>query len=433
MTTEGNRFDPQEGAPGGLGASVVNPSRIVLATGGSLGDLHPYLAIGLGLKARGHRVAVATLDFYRARVESPGLEFLPIRPRLSPEDPELVKLAVDVKTGSENIFRRFITPYLRESYEDTLRAIGGADLLLTHPTTIAAPLAAEKSGVPWASAVLAPLSFLSVHEPAEFPGYPALSALTRAGTWMRRLVAALGRMKTRPWVGAVDDLRAELGLPPAGHPLFEGQHSPRLVLALFSKVLGRPQPDWPANAVVTGFCLHDRKEGRETIRPDLARFLDAGPPPVVFTLGSSAVFDAGAFWEESAAVGRRAVLVGAPARFAGPGTFAVDYVPYSQLFPRAAAVVCTGGAGTLGQALRAGRPILAVPCGNDQPDNVARVRRLGVARSVPRARYDRRRVTGELGALLGDPSYGERAALVAKEMSSEDGVRTACDALEGLL
>lgn len=405
-------------------------SLIVLATGGSLGDLHPYLAIALGLRARGHHAAVATGEFYRRRVEALGLDFLPVRPNLSPEDPELVRLAADVQHGSEYIFRNLLMPHLRETYEDVLRGLEGADLLLTHPLTMTAPLAAAKRGIRWASAVLAPISLLSVHEPATFPGMPVLSWMTRLGTPVRRAVIGLGRWKTRGWVRPVEALREELGLPPAGHPLFEGQHSPNLSLALFSKVLAKPQPDWPKSAVVTGFCVHDRKEGREDLPPDLARYLDDGPPPLVFTMGSSAVFDAGSFWEESAALGRRSVLVGAPARFAGPQAFVVDYVPYSKLFPRARAIVCTAGIGTLGQALRSGRPFLAVPYGNDQPDNAARCGTLGVSRTLPRARYRRDRAARELDRL---PALTERAKAVAEEMASEDGVRTACDAIERLL
>lgn len=411
----------------------MKSSRIVLTTGGSLGDLHPYLAIGLGLKSRGHRVAIATLPFYRKRVEGTGLDFLPVGPELSPEDPELVRLAADVKSGSENIFRRFIIPYLRPGYEDMLRAIAGADLLLTHPTTIAAPLAAEKAGIRWASAVLAPISLLSVHEPVDFPGHPVMSALTRLGTGPRRVIAGMGRWMTRRWVRPLEALRAELGLPPGGHPLFEGQHSPRLSLALFSKVIGAPQPDWPPNTVQTGFCVHD---GGGTLAADLDRFLE-GDAPLVFALGSSAIHVPGTFWEESVAaaraVGKRAVLVGAPATLAAPDVFAADYVPYSLLFSRAAATVTSGGIGTIAQALRGGHPMIVVPYGNDQPDNAARATRLGVARTIPRATYTNTRAAREIEALLGEPSYARRAEEVAKTVVAEDGVRVACDALERLL
>ena len=93
--------------------------------------------------------------------------------------------------------------------------------------------------------------------------------------------------------------RRQLGLPDRGNPLFEGSHSPRLVLALFSPCLAQPQPDWPPQTVVTGFPFFDRHHQQAQIEPALLRFLSDGPPPVVFTLGSSAVGAAGDFYRDS--------------------------------------------------------------------------------------------------------------------------------------
>ena len=114
----------------------------------------------------------------------------------------------------------------------------------------------------------------------------------------------------RRWVEPVAQLRAELGLPPGGHPMLEGQYSPHGTLALFSRVLAEPQPDWPPNVRVTGSVFYNEAEPLE---PRLEEFLAAGEPPVVFTLGTSAVGAAGRFYHESAAaaakLGVRAVLL----------------------------------------------------------------------------------------------------------------------------
>ena len=88
---------------------------------------------------------------------------------------------------------------------------------------------------------------------------------------------------------AVTAFRAELGLEDTGNPMFEGQHSPRLVLALFSKVFAQPQPDWPRQTEITGFCFYDGNRDTQ-ISPELLGFLDKGEPPIIFTLGSSAVW-----------------------------------------------------------------------------------------------------------------------------------------------
>jgi UDP:flavonoid glycosyltransferase YjiC (YdhE family) len=178
--------------------------------------------------------------------------------------------------------------------------------------------------------------------------------------------------------------------------------------------------------------------------PDgLAHFLDDGPAPVVFTLGTSAVGAAGRFYHESAEAARRlgvraVLLVGTdpanrPSGGLPPGVIAVEYAPHAELFPRAAVVVHQGGVGTTGQALKAGRPTLVVPYAHDQPDNAWRVTRLGVARTLYPKRYTAKRVERELVALLGDSAYGRRAAEVAAVVRSEDGVATACDAMARVL
>jgi UDP:flavonoid glycosyltransferase YjiC (YdhE family) len=200
--------------------------------------------------------------------------------------------------------------------------------------------------------------------------------------------------------------------------MFEGQFSPQLVLALFSQLLASPQKDWPANTVLTGFPFYDRRGEPEGLSADLEAFLSAGPAPIVFTLGSSAVMDAGAFYSESAEaakrLGMRAVLlVGRDPRnrpaVVPEGVSVFEYAPFSLLLPRAVVTVHQGGVGTTGQAMRSGRPMLVVPFAFDQPDNATRVTRLGVARTLARHRYTAANVAREIKALLSDPHYNTRA------------------------
>ena len=112
---------------------------------------------------------------------------------------------------------------------------------------------------------------------------------------------------------------------------------------------------------------------------------------------------------------------------------AVEYAPFSGLFPRAASVVHHGGVGTTGLAMRSGRPMLVVPFAHDQPDNAARLTRLGVARTLDPRRYTTARAAAELRLLLDDPAYAQRATEVAERVRPEDGVGAACDALEAML
>jgi UDP:flavonoid glycosyltransferase YjiC (YdhE family) len=233
-----------------------------------------------------------------------------------------------------------------------------------------------------------------------------------------------------------------MGLPPTkANPFFEGGQSPRLVLSLFSRELAAPQPDWPAHSVQPGFPFYDQ-DGDADMPADLLRFLDDGPAPLVFTLGSSAVLDAGGFYEQSAQaaklLGRRAVLLvgkkpeNRPASLPR-GVITIAYAPFSQIFPRAAAIIHQGGIGTTGQAMRSGRPTIIMPYAHDQPDNAARTSRLGISRTIPRARYTAEAAAAELRKLLDDPTYAQRAREVGERVQREDGIGGACDALEGML
>jgi UDP:flavonoid glycosyltransferase YjiC (YdhE family) len=252
--------------------------------------------------------------------------------------------------------------------------------------------------------------------------------------WSTKVAA---RFLAKPWYR----LRADLGLPPAteANPLLDS-HSPDLVLAPFSSWFAAKQPDWPPQTVVTGFPFFDQ-DGAAGLPPVLVRFLDDGPPPIVFTLGTAVAVAAGRFFEHSVAaaqaLGRRAVLILKDTRNRLPAlpanVMAFDYVPFAQLFPRAAAIVHHGGIGTTGLALRAGRPMLVVPFAWDQPDNAARAARLSVARVLFPARYTPARVAAELRRLLDEPAYAQRAAVVGEKVREENGVGAACDALENLL
>jgi rhamnosyltransferase subunit B len=293
--------------------------------------------------------------------------------------------------------------------------------------------------VPWVSAVLLPMGFLSEHDPPTPPQAPALQKIAALHPIFARTFNALGRRVSAPWVAPVYALRERLGLPRGGNPVFEGQHSPSLVLGLFSRLLSAKLPDFPPQTIVTGFPFYDAAD-QKPAPPELLQFLDAGEPPIVFTLGSSAVWIAEDFYQTAIeavkALGRRALLLAgeqAPAlRAAGlPATIAAfDYAPHSVVMPRARVIVHQGGVGTTGQALRAGRPMLIVPFGQDQPDNARRCVRLGVARTITRKAFRQTRVIRELGRLLNDSTYAKRAATVGDQVRAERGTTVACDALE---
>ena len=427
---------------------MTNAKRIVLSTFGSFGDIHPYVAIALELKARGHHPVIATSEVYREKMDVAGIEFVPIRPDMpSYDEPDkLIKLStelIDQKTGTERVMELF-TGNLREVYDDLNAAVAGADLLVTHLLPLVGPIVAQKRGLPWVSTVLAPVSFFSAYEPPDAPQMPSLYHFVKLSPVLGKLFRQVAKFRMDQMLKAVYQLRAELGMPRGEQPLLDGQHSPQCVLALFSPVIGRPQPDWPPNTRVTGFAFYDRRDyfGQTEMPPELLRFLDDGPPPIVFTLGSSAFWVAENFYRDSLkaaqALGRRALLLighqrNMPGDFLPQGIAAFEYAPFEQVFPRAAAIVHSGGIGTTGQALKSGKAQLVVPHAHDQFDNAARVVRLGCGRSLPRPRYNAASATKELAALFDNRNYATKAGEIGLQVQKENGAAAAADAIEELL
>ena len=392
------------------------------------------MAIGIELRRRGHHVTLATSAIYEPKVRSEGLEFVPLRPDVPVLDGAMLEQLMEARRGTERVIR-FLAAATRESYQDTLPAAQQADVVVTHPITFGSVLAAQKTGVPWVSTMLAPASLFSAYDPPVPAPAPWLVSLRALGPAPMRAVITLGKLQTSTWLRPVAKLRQELGLGPGRNPLFEGQHSPRLVLALFAQCLARPQRDWPPHTIVTGFPFFDRHHEHQSLPEELQQFLADGPAPVVFSLGTSAVAAAGDFYTESLTavrrLGRRAVfLTGHHPHGLPEDAMAIEYAPHSELFPRAAAVVHHGGIGTTAQAMRSGRPMLVVPFSHDQFDNGARVKRLGVAEVLYRSRYRAKTAEAALRLLLENPHYEQAGAAVAAQLNSEDGVTTAANAIE---
>src|SRR5690606_26963114 len=415
--------------------------KIVLATFGSLGDLHPKIALGIELRERGHNVTIAAMEIYREKIGQIGLGYAPMAPHLDPEDKELGKKLMDAETGTEAILKGIIMPNLREMYDDMMRAGEGADVLVTGEIAYAVRSVVEKTGIKWVSTSLTPISFFSRYDPPVPPQAPWAEHLRPLGPLFHGALLALGKLRTRSWLGKYREFRRELGLDPHHDPIFYGKNSDLLHLAMFSRVLAAPQPDWPANTVQTGFCFYDGQADSGQMPAELEKLLDKGEAPIVFTLGSAAVLDPRDFFEQSIEaakrLGKRAVVLygvyGQRPAGLTDDIVGFDYAPYSLVFPRAACVVHQGGAGTTGQVLRAGVPHLIMPYGHDQPDNAARCRRAGVAEVIGRDDYNSEAAARMLEEILGNESYSSAARKAAEIVAAEGGAGAAADAVEDVL
>ena len=197
--------------------------------------------LGQELVNYGCRVTIATIPYYRTRVEGTGLLFRSIRPDLDPTDARLIRSCEDLRRGPEVLYRQIVLPELEHTYGDLMSATEDADLLIAGELVYAAPLVAEKSGLPWVSLILSPFSFFSCIDPSFTVNLPVLFHLRRAGPAVYKAALGLGKLATRHWC----QLRHKEGLRRKCDPVFEDKFSRHLVLALFSQSFAPKQRDWP--------------------------------------------------------------------------------------------------------------------------------------------------------------------------------------------
>jgi UDP:flavonoid glycosyltransferase YjiC (YdhE family) len=413
-------------------------ANILLIPIGSAGDVHPFVGLGMALRDHGHHVRVITSVYHERLVCGAGLECIGLG---TVEEFESVMLDPDIwhpRRAFGAVFRSGVLPWTRPLYDLIARLyVPGETVVAASLLAFGARLAQEKLGVPMVSVELQPAMLRSVHQPPVLPGM-FLPGWMPAAAW--RLAYWLGdRLVIDPVIApATNAVRAQLGLPPVRRLLDQWWHSPERIIGLYPPWFAPPQPDWPPQLVLTGFPLFDER-GLTRPPPEVLDFLE-GDPPVVFTAGS-AMRHGHAFFAEAARacqlLGRRGVLLTRFPEQLPPalpeGVIHCSYCPFSQLLPRAVALVHHGGIGTTAQALAVGIPQLVMPLSHDQPDNAARVRRLGVGRSLSPKQFRAPAVTRLLGELLDSPEVAARCREVARKFDGANPVAEACRLIEDLL
>jgi UDP:flavonoid glycosyltransferase YjiC (YdhE family) len=417
----------------------MSAPKILIATFGSLGDLHPFVALGQALQREGCRVVVATSADHRALVVREGLDFFDIRPDVAEISAALRTdmggIARAMSRDDAFLFEKVIFPHLRVAYDQFYEASEGASLIVAHGIAFSAHAVAEKRGLPLAIVVLSPALLYSAYDPLAAAPFVVAPKWALARAYNRFVQDALAEILFL-WAKPLRRFRRELGLPKrGGFDLFRGAAPWASTLALCSPLLAPPQPDHAAETLVAGHSFFDRGAVDAERIAALETFLQSGAPPIVFSLGSFVVHAGADFYRRAMraaeSLGERAVMLveerdlAALAREAPPEIFVAAYAPHSMLFPRAKINVHHGGIGACGQALRAGRPQLVAPFLGDQPDNAARLARLGVARTLPGRKATAQSLARELKALRDAPRYAERARALAPIVAQEDGAAVA--------
>ena len=422
--------------------------KLILTTIGTLGDLHPFIAIGLALKARGFAPTLAVAEDHVAKARAAGLDAVAILPSFDSIRREMGLSHEDAVKRLMSNQREFLEQILLPSLSSCARALdqvaADAEAIIATPFVFAAPIIAEKRGIPLVIAVLQPMAMLSSHDPPSTSDFwmAKQAPVGRAGAAWNSAVYATMRLGLKYlYSQPLDTVRLEHGLAAEGAAhLLEPQRRSALVLACYANVLGPLPVDAPSQAKIVGFPFFDSQVGgQEALAPALADFLRNGPAPIVFTLGTFAVDGAGKFYERAAATARslgvRAVLLmGQDGDDDEDGTILrCGYVPHSLLFPHASVIVHHGGVGTTGQALRAGKPQLIVPHMGDQSDHASRIERLGLGLSLKANRFTVARAAPIIRTLLRDPSFQEKADAARTVVYREHGADDAAASIAQLL
>lgn len=418
--------------------------KIVLTTIGTRGDLHPFIAIALALKARGFHPVMAVGHDHLAECREAGLEaeavlpaFDEIRERMGLNEAEAVRQIMD---DQREMLDQVLLPSLGSSTRALSEVAEGACAIVASIFALAAPIVCERAAIPLVSIVLQPMAMLSAYDPPKTPDFWMMKQAPVGligRLWNRSVYATMRQLVDLLYRREVNRVRVSSGVRARrARRLLEPQNQALLVLGTYSEQLGALPPDASAKTRIVGFPLFDGNAlAGEGLDAELEAFLAAGPAPIVFTLGTFAVHGAGNFYDEAVEIarrlGRRAVmLTGRESESRGDGQIHwCSYARHSKLFPRSAAIVHHGGVGTTGQAMRAGKPQLVVPHMGDQFDHGNRIARRGLGYALSDDRFTADRATPLLRALLDDDRFAARARAVAGAIAAESGAEAAATAI----
>jgi len=411
---------------------------ILLATLGSAGDVHPIIGLAIALKNRGHKVKLITNPYFKTLVESVGIEFIGLgstQDYLSAvENPDMW----NPRKGFKLVAEGGVLPIMRPLYEIITSHDPKKTIVAASSFCLGARLAQEKQHFRLATFHLQPAIIRTTYETPVFPGMKLPERLPR---FLNRLLysAADFFILDPILTPGLNSFRKELGLAPVKHIFGHWMHSPEKVIGFFPEWFAKLQPDWPQNTELTGFIHFDGSNEKDLLNKDIADFIDNKTQTLVFTPGT-AMKHAKDFFQVSVQVtqklGKQALFL---TKFKShlpnnlPSNIKhVEYIPFSLILPKITALIHHGGIGTSAQALAAAIPQLIMPLNHDQPDNAARLERLGVATSIFPENYTVETVSQKLSYLLNSTKVLTECQNLKKKVDFNKALNATCEVLENL-
>jgi vancomycin aglycone glucosyltransferase len=401
--------------------------RILLAPHGTRGDVQPIVALAVGLRARGHVVLLTVPANFVAWVRGYGFDTasdgVDVEAQLQSAGADLQSLSWQMRYLSH------ITPLL---FEPVARTSEGCELIIGAGLQFAAASVAQWRGVPYAHAVFCPCATPSSAAP---PPNVHRQTLPR---WINRLLwKAGGPIADLALRGHINRGRTTLGLEAIDSPISQILKG-RTILAA-DRDLGPLSDDAPKSAVSTDAWVLDEPG---TLDARVEAFLQQAPAPIYIGFGSMVAPCAPELVAHAVAavraIGRRAIIAGGWASLdrhikEADDVLTVDNVPHSLIFPRVAAAVHHGGAGTTTAAARAGVPQVLLPHILDQYYWAHRVEALGLGpRALPVERVTADELCERISRAVSDPLIRERVNKLAPAVAARNGVTTAVEHLEAL-
>jgi len=403
--------------------------KIALATVGTTGDVVPFVALARGLRAAGHDVTAVSWELHREAFQGAAATFVPAGPSTSGQeiaDTASRAAAAGSPLAQVAVLRDFHLRDAADHYRRLRDVLPGHDLVVLHGIHTLAEAAVRDAGQAWASAVFDPVLLPTATAPPA--GMPSLGPLNRLEWWV---LDRMLRRQDRPLRAALESA----GSRAADEVTMFRARSPRLHLVGCSPRIAMPPTDLASSTRFTGAWVDPAPPAP---LPDaVTHFLDAGAPPVVVTFGSMAAPDPAAL--ASAVVsgahdaGHRVVLQGVPSMLDGDDVMSITTVDHRALFPRAAAVIHHGGAGTTHAAVAAGMASVVIPHVGDQPFWAMRLHRLGVAPSPLDVKTVTVDAVRERVAQATDEPMRAAAGRLGKAVAAENGVLEAIGLIEHAL
>jgi sterol 3beta-glucosyltransferase len=419
--------------------------KVLILSEGTRGDIEPCFALAEAVDAAGHQSVVVGWNWSPAaglQDAGPGVSYAAVGQREIPDAVRAVAAKVTHGGAGGLLARAELARRLRPLLARTLDEVwavasAGADLVVHQPGIMAGQHIAEKLRVPSIAMSLTP-----IYVPTRDFANPLLSRSLPVPKIWNPATYALTQLFAAPYWRAISAWRRQtLKLEPR-----TGQHKPLRwpdgrpgpVLGAYSRHVVPPLSDAPPGLYITGYWL---RAAAETWEPpgDLAEFLARGAPPVYAGFSSTHMDRSNHGWQTLLSAiqmaGVRAVVAAGSASClagkTGDGIHVISGAPHSWLFPRVAAIVHHGGAGSTAAAIRSGRPQIVCPFSFDQPFWAARMHRLGIAGSVqPLRSHSPQTLAAAIECAAGDRRLAERAESLGAMVRSEDGVSNAVGVLE---